>query len=337
MSEPVVNSRNQKMNQRTHVAVGIIFNSNKEKILITRRTNDQHLAGYWEFPGGKVESNEDVRSALNRELFEELGIQVTKAEHFTTISHDYQDKKVLLDVWKILEWSGVPAGRENQEIRWSKIDDLKSNEFPDANKYIIQSLSLAPVYVISQESYDDYAQLFSVASECFTAGLKLFQLRLKSEENKKIKKIVKTLSVLAKKNNTKLILNGTAADIDNYVIDGVHLNSNELNKYGSRPISEEYILGASCHNEEELVKAEKLNVNYAFISPVSTTDSHPEQQALGWDNFSIMIKKVNFPVYALGGMVPADLNIAKQYGAYGVAMIGAIWNSASPGKIIRSL
>jgi len=142
---------------------------------------------------------------------------------------------------------------------------------------------------------------------------------------------------LANQYNAKLILNGTATDIKKYDIDGVHFKSSELINHASRPISEEYILGASCHNLEELTHASKLNVNYAFISPVSTTKSHPEQKALGWDNFNNLRKKVKFPVYALGGMTPADLKVAKSHGAYGIAMIGAIWNSASPGRIINSL
>ena len=240
-------------------------------------------------------------------------------------------------MWKIHEWSGEPVSRENQEISWSKIDNLNNYEFPEANKTIIQTISLTPIYVISQESYEDYSRLLSVASECFTAGLKLFQLRLKLERNQKYQKLVETLSGLAKQNNAKLILNGTASDIEIYDIDGIHLNSNELLNYTSRPISEEYILGASCHNEKELSNASKLNVNYAFISPVFTTNSHPEQEALGWDYFNNLRQKVNFPVYALGGMTPADLKLARSHGAFGVAMIGAIWNSASPGQMINPL
>lgn len=325
------------MKQRIHVAVGVLYNANKNKILITKRTDKQHLAGLWEFPGGKLESNEDVRSALKRELLEELGIVVGSAERFTTISYDYPDMKVLLDVWKIYDWSGEPASRENQEINWTSIENLNKYQFPDANKYIVHSLSLDPLYVISQESYEDYARLYTVASECFTAGLKLFQLRLKSDDNNDFKKIIETLSVLAKQNNAKLILNGTAADAEMYSIDGVHLNSNELGKYKSRPIDEEFILGASCHSEEDLLKAKKINVNYAFVSPVLNTRSHPEQAALGWDNFSNIIKNVDFPIYALGGMAPTDLKTANAHGAYGVAMIGAVWNSGSPGQVIKSI
>jgi 8-oxo-dGTP diphosphatase len=315
------------VNTRIHVAVGVIYNSNKDKILITKRTDKQHLAGLWEFPGGKLEESEDVMSALRRELYEELGIVVKNAKQFTTISYNYPDKKVLLDVWKVSEWNGEPASRENQEIAWSRVSELNKYEFPEANKHIIQTLSLSSVYVISQESYENTTRLLSIASEYFSAGLKLFQLRLKSRNNSDFSVLVKKLTELAKKNNAKLILNGTPSDVSTYNVDGLHLKSNVLMEYDSRPISEDYILGASCHNEEELAHAERLNVNYVFISPVLKTNSHPGQNAIGWDKFFKLTKKINFPVYALGGMTPADLKIAKSYNAHGVAMIGAIWNS----------
>ena len=323
------------MSQRIHVAVGVIYNATKDKVLISKRSGGQHLAGCWEFPGGKVEYNEDASSALKRELFEELGITVTKAEAFTSISHDYSDKKVLLDVWKVSEWYGNPESREKQEICWVRISELNNYEFPDANKHIIQSILLSPMYVISQESYKDYSHLYSVTEECFAAGLGIFQLRLKIEKNNIFQEVIKKQSEIAKRYNSKLILNSTASDIDKYPIDGIHLNSSELKRHESRPISEEYLLGASCHTEEELIKAAKINVNYAFLSPVLATASHPEANAIGWKRFSSLINTVNFPIYALGGIMPTDLKTANSYGAYGIAMLGAVWNTDTPGKKIK--
>ncbi len=323
------------MVQRTHVAVGVIYNTTKDKVLISKRSNNQHLAGYWEFPGGKVEDNENVSSALMRELYEELGITVIKAEAFTSISHDYSDKEVFLDVWTVSEWCGQPESRESQEICWVSISELNNYKFPDANKYIIQSILLPLMYGISKETYEDYAHLYSVAEECFISGLNIFQLRLKNNNNKSFQIIVKTLSEIASRYDAKLILNGLSTDIDIYPIDGIHLNTGELSRHKKRPISEEYILGASCHNEEELIKAAEINVNYAFLSPVKITASHPEAIAIGWERFRSLIDEVNFPVYALGGMLPTDLETAKNNGAYGIAMRGAIWDVNSLEKNIK--
>lgn len=318
------------METRIHVAVGVIYNPDKSKVLIAKRTAKQHLAGFWEFPGGKVEQDEDIASALIRELDEELGIVVKEAKQFTTVLYDYPDKKVLLDVWQVHEWSGEPKSRENQEIAWSTISELNNYDFPEANKHIIQTLSLSPIYLISQKTYKNESKLLSIVDECFSVGIRSFQLRLDFRQEPEFSALLNRVNKLAKKYDAKLILNGTPADIENFYVDGIHLKSKELLNYESRPISEKYILGASCHNEEELVLAEKLNVNYAFISPVLRTNSHPEETAIGWDRFYKMRKKVKFPVYALGGMTPADIEIAKYYDAYGVAMISAIWNSTKP-------
>ena len=134
---------------RTHVAVGILYNSKGNEVLITKRTSKQHLAGYWEFPGGKVESGEDVQMALGRELEEELGIVVNNVEPFMTIKHDYPDKKVLLDVWKVYDWKGEPEGREDQEIIWTKLDSLESHKFPEANIVMLCAVCCISFYLLS--------------------------------------------------------------------------------------------------------------------------------------------------------------------------------------------
>ena len=187
------------MNSRINVIVGILYNSNKDKVLITKRTSKQYLSGYWEFPGGKTKKNEDSFSALSREFYEELGVSITKAKRLIKINHDYIEKKVLLDVWKIYEWDGDPYNRENQEIRWSTINNLSNYKFPEANKYIIQTLYLPDTYGISRKTYKDYSHLFSTARDYFNSGLKIFQLRLNFEKDEKFKKNIEKISKEAKK------------------------------------------------------------------------------------------------------------------------------------------
>ena len=312
------------MNTRIHVVVGILYNRNRDKILITKRTSKQFLSGYWEFPGGKVKNNESSFSALSREFFEELGISLKSAKRLIKINHDYPGEKVLLDVWEIYEWEGEPTNLENQEINWPDKNNLFKYKFPEANKHIIQTLYLPDIYGISEESYKDYSHLFSVVRNYFNSGLKIFQLRLSFERNNVSRENIEELYEEAKRNAAKLILNGVASDIEYFTVHGIHLKSKELLKYNNRPISGDYILGVSCHNEVELERAEKLCVNYAFISPVSATRSHPSKIPLGWSNFKQLAEQANFPVYALGGMSFADLKEAKENGAYGIAMISAI-------------
>lgn len=122
-----------------HVAVGILANSHGE-ILIAQRPAHTYGGGLWEFPGGKLEENEDVFSALQREFKEEIGIQVHTANPWLKIQYDYKDRKVLLDTWLIKQYTGEPHGAEGQIIRWVKPSEFHQYQFPAGNREIIEKL-----------------------------------------------------------------------------------------------------------------------------------------------------------------------------------------------------
>lgn len=126
--------------ERLHIAVGVIFNSARDKVLISRRQEHVHQGGLWEFPGGKCQSGEDIRNALLRELQEELGLYVDRAQPFLQVEHDYQKHRVKLDVWCVYQWHGNLSGKEGQLIEWVDISLLNERQFPEANSIIIESL-----------------------------------------------------------------------------------------------------------------------------------------------------------------------------------------------------
>lgn len=129
-------------NSTVHVAVGVLLNENRE-VLIALRPAQSHQGGLWEFPGGKVEEGESVEHALNREFEEELGISVQACSPLTQIRHEYSDKSVMLDVWRIEKFSGIPEGREGQTIEWRPLSKLRAVDFPKANEDIILALNLS--------------------------------------------------------------------------------------------------------------------------------------------------------------------------------------------------
>ncbi len=118
--------------KRLWVAVGVIEND-RDQIFICQRAARQHQAGKWEFPGGKVEVGETLQQALKRELYEEIGIEVETCEPLLKIEHDYPDKAVLLDVWRVTAFSGTPYGKEGQPGQWVARPDLINYDFPEAN------------------------------------------------------------------------------------------------------------------------------------------------------------------------------------------------------------
>ena len=127
------------MSGTVHVAVGIVTDATGA-LLITRRPDHVHQGGLWEFPGGKVEIDEAVETALQREFEEELGIVVLAAESWLRVRHAYPDKTVLLDVWRVTAWSGEPRGREGQPLRWTSFMRLADFVFPAADEPIIARL-----------------------------------------------------------------------------------------------------------------------------------------------------------------------------------------------------
>lgn len=100
-----------------HVLVGLIGDA-RGRWLVNRRRPGTDLAGFWEFPGGKRQAGETPFAALRRELDEELGIDVLTAEPWLRLEHDYPDKKVLLDVWRVLDYRGEVGAREGQALDW---------------------------------------------------------------------------------------------------------------------------------------------------------------------------------------------------------------------------
>jgi len=124
--------------KRIHIVAAVIFNQDKSKIFITKRPDDKHKGGYWEFPGGKVELGESVEHAMVRELEEEIGIQVTQQSLFEHLEYDYPDKSLKFDFILVTDFDGEPYGREGQQGMWVSIEQLKAFEFPEANVPILQ-------------------------------------------------------------------------------------------------------------------------------------------------------------------------------------------------------
>lgn len=132
-----------------HVVAGIIYNNNqashdgcKNEILIAKRQKGQHLQGLWEFPGGKVETDETPMQALQRELFEEIGIEIdpATAKSFQKITYQYPQKTVLLDFYQVTDFYGTAQGKEGQQVKWIKLDELPNYKFPEANQKIVEIL-----------------------------------------------------------------------------------------------------------------------------------------------------------------------------------------------------
>lgn len=311
-----------------HVAVGVITDSDG-KILLSKRANDAHQGGLWEFPGGKLEQGELNFDALVRELREELGIEVSEAQGLIKIRHQYADKSVLLDVMKISKYSGEARGLEGQPLSWVEPAEIFNTDdsaytLPEANAGIIKALKI-PGSMMITGNFPTSEIFFSKLEASLVAGLKLVQLRVED-----LRKVDSNLILESKKRcesfGAKLILNSRNSNDFKESVDGFHLTTKELMACHSRPLGSDFIVGASCHSMQELDKAMDIDVDYVTISPVLPTKSHPEAEALGWEKFEFLADQAKIPIYALGGITEDKLNLVKQLGGHGIAAIGEFWD-----------
>lgn len=112
------------------------------QILITKRLDNVHLAGLWEFPGGKVEPGESLEGALQREIREEIGLKIRVNSEFFTIEHDYPAKSVRLHFFNCTVVEGEAKPLDVADLRWVKPADLGSYQFPPADNEVISKLRL---------------------------------------------------------------------------------------------------------------------------------------------------------------------------------------------------
>jgi len=124
-----------------HVVAGVLRDT-QCRVLLAQRPAGKHLAGGWEFPGGKLEARETRFEALARELQEELGISVTAARPLMRVQHAYPERDILLDVWIVTRWHGTPAGLDGQALRWCPREELPAAGLLPADAPIVAALVL---------------------------------------------------------------------------------------------------------------------------------------------------------------------------------------------------
>nr|VFJ65184.1 MAG: 8-oxo-dGTPase [Candidatus Kentron sp. FW] len=322
--------------ERMHVAVAVLRNERGE-VLISRRHGSAHQGGLWEFPGGKVEAHEGIYEALCRESKEELGITVESARALVQVSHDYTDRQVLLDVWLITRWSGTTQGMEEQKIAWVSPESLWDYRFPAADIPIIKAICLPDTYLITPEPDQDPGDFLDTLDRCLADGVRLVQLRAKQLDDVAYEKLAKEVLARCNAKGAKCILNATPLFAKRIGMHGAHLSSHRLldienirDLFRKDNLSRDgFLIGASCHSQVELQHASHIGADFATLSPLKPTQTHPHAKLLTWDRFAELTQASTIPVYALGGMSKKDLEAAWKHGAQGIAAIRSLWMDRS--------
>lgn len=309
-----------------HVVAGVL-GDREGRVLVAQRGVGKHLAGSWEFPGGKIDPGEDAQAALRRELREELGIEIGAIDSIIGVPWRYPDKTILLDAYRVLDYTGIPRGRERQALAWRRIDELAALSMPPPDRPIVNALRLPEHYAITPEPGDpaDDKHFLESIERALANGVHLLQLRAKQVDSTRLRKLVLASLALVHVRGGRLLVNGNADLALECGADGVHLTSTELRGAALRPLGPEKWVAASCHDDADVRRANAIGVDFGVLSPVAATASHANTGSLGWGRFAELCALATFPVYALGGLRADEAGHARSYGAQGVAGISAFF------------
>ncbi len=302
--------------------------------LLAQRPSNKIWAGYWEFPGGKIETGETPYHALVRELREELGITVTTAYPWVTRVYTYPHATVRLNFFRVTAWSGDLRPHEGQQFSWqpplslalspegARGRVLVSPVLP-ANAPILRALELPSLYAISNVQELGEEEFMRRLEAALRKGLRLVQLREKNYSREALRELALKMLPLIRQHDARLFINADIELVREIGADGVQLTGAQLADLRHMP--EVAWCAASCHNAAELRRAEELGCDFALLSPVLPTQSHPGVPHLGWENFAAIVAGSSIPVYALGGLTHDDMQTAWQHGAHGIALLRQAW------------
>jgi 8-oxo-dGTP diphosphatase len=279
--------------------------------LLAQRPTGKVYAGYWEFPGGKIEPGEPADRALARELHEELGIDIGEPYPWLTRVFTYPHGTVRLQFFRVTSWKGEPHPKEDQAISWQAPGTPLAAPMLPANAPVLASLALPVEYAVTNAAGYGVADMLRRLERGLQQGLKLLQIREPDLPERDA--FTRDALRLAHDYGCKVLTKAPFPGVD-----GVHFTASELLRLNQKPSG---LVAASCHTRAELERAMQLELDFAVLGPVK--DKSP---ALGWRRFAEIAHGATIPVYAIGGLTRADLQDAWRAGAHGVAMIRGAWS-----------
>jgi 8-oxo-dGTP diphosphatase len=296
--------------------------------LLAQRPAGKIWAAYWEFPGGKVEPGETPYHALVRELHEELGIEVEAAYPWITRVFTYPHATVRLHFFRVTRWRGEPHPHEGQQFSWQLPTTTAVAPMLPANAPVLRALELPSLYAISNVKELGEDVFIARLHAALNNGLRLVQLREKEMSREALRALALRMLPPLRAHGAKLIINGDVDLARETGADGVQLTAAQLSGLNARP--DVAWCAASCHDANELRRAQALGCDFALLSPVLPTLSHPGEPVLGWERFAGAITNCPIPVYALGGLRLSDMETAWRHGAHGVALLRQAWPEGDP-------
>lgn len=307
------------------VSVGVLRRGDG-RVLVSERAAGKTLAGYLEFPGGKIEAGENPADALARELGEELGVGVDAARQIPLIRFEYAYPAftVQLHVYRLDCWDGEPDGREGQRLNWMTPEALYEARMLPANRAVLNALTLPGTWLVTPSPEPgkeaDFLRCLEQALRSKEPGGTILRLRDSSILNSLAPLLVET----ARECGRPLVLNSGQVRTLPPGFSGLHVPASVLSALESRPQVGGWV-GASVHTVDEAARARRLGLDYVIAGSVNDTPSHPGILPLGWARFGEIAAAAGMPTYAIGGVGPEDMARVREQWGQGIAAIRAFW------------
>lgn len=302
------------MRMSIRVAAGVLDRANGE-YLATQRPPGKIAAGKWEFPGGKLEDGESPEQALVRELHEELGIHVVRAQPLIRICHSYSDRDVDMWVFRVTHWRGVLSSQDGQAMRWGSLSALRSLDWLGADGPVLQALALPECLPITPPGAD-LTELLALRQHWLSRGWRVARLRLPALSDAQYHAYAQQLIA---QGDFGWILDRCPERSMQLGAAGFHDTSTNIHAH--RPVGSGLYWGRSVHDRDSWLSARRAGCDYVQLSPVQPTPTHPQRTALGWPAFAEIIAAGSLPTYALGGVGPQELGRVRAVWGQGVSGI----------------
>lgn len=308
------------------IAVGVLVDT-RQRLLIAQRRPGTPGAGYWEFPGGKREADEPMADCLARELAEEIGVHDCRIEPVIRFSHAKGERPVRLHVWRIDAWQGEARGLEGQSLAWIERGQLAEHELLPATETILQALFLPRHYAITPALSAADAPRWWAGLQALLVDERVTLLRLRDQglADDAYQTLAAEVVTAAHAHGTRVMVDRSAALCETVGADGLHWPVARLLAHGRPALACETLLAVSAHTDADLAAAAARGADFATLSPVAATTSHPGAKPLGWDAWARLRADRSLPVYALGGLGFDDTHTAIRHNAQGVAAIRGFW------------
>ena len=307
----------------THVAAAVLLRDDGS-YLLGQRASDTFYPGYWEFPGGKVETGESPRDALIRELHEELGIEVLQCLPWIVREHRYEHAHVKLHFFRVTEWRGELRDHVHAALSWQMIGDNTVAPMLPANGPVLKALALPDFYAVTHAHQIGPVAQIAALELALRNGLRLVQIREAEMSEPERTAFASEAVRLIQSFGARALINGDAEMASELGADGVHLTARQLMSATAKPKFK--LVGASCHHRDELDRAIKLELDFAVVGSIKATPTHGMQPGIGWEIFQTLIAESPIPIFAIGGLDRSAMTESWQRGAHGIAAIRAAWS-----------